>query len=68
MNELWVARDGNESLWMFVDGRPQWVISDREWISGQFPCCSVGTLHERLFPDLLPGQCRRLIMESEASE
>lgn len=64
MNELWVARDGRGTLAIF-ERQPKEV-------------CEVGFLlssgwfhhlwNDQLYPDLLPGQCRRLVMESEVGE
>jgi hypothetical protein len=65
MNELWVARDGRGVR--VYDGKPQWFETLREFYCAGV-CRAVGWMKSELFPDLLPGQCRRLVMESEASE
>ena len=62
MNELWVARDGNKKVWLYGE-KPRWAPEIDE-----FRGYTVGKTSLSSFPDLLPGQCRRLVMESEASE
>jgi hypothetical protein len=68
MNELWVARDGNNALGVWSRNKPDWLDDIQEWISGRYPSRCEAWLSPMMFPDLLPGECRRLVMESEASE
>lgn len=67
MNELWVARDENETLHAYRDHKPDWV-SATKWTMGEFKGKWVGQIDSDLFPDLKPGECRRLVMESEVRE
>jgi hypothetical protein len=62
MNELWVARDGNGVAWIYST-QPKWIEGTR-----RFTASSCGRIYDGKFQSILPGQCRRLVMESEASE
>lgn len=62
MNELWVARDANGDLCVFSE-KPlfdervgQWFVVDADLASA---------LPEDYFPDLRPGECKRLILAEE---
>jgi len=66
MNELWVARDLDRSLWVY-DMKPDWIPHEGVWVCNE-DMSLTEKLNPALFPDLLPGQCRRLVMESEVSE
>ncbi len=66
MSELWVARDENETLHIYREREPDWVFST-EWTMGEFNGKWAGKIDSDLFPDLKPGECRRLVMESEVS-
>jgi hypothetical protein len=64
MNELWVARDEDQKGGLFIfQNQPQlsrgYFRTTTGWLIG---------IDARLYPNRLPGQCRRLVMESEASE
>ncbi len=65
MSELWVARDADGRVGFF-GVKPRW-FADRTWV---YPETSASP--ERIpgywFPDLKPGECRRLVMEKEKSE
>lgn len=60
--ELWVARDTDGSLSLYA-GEPEWL----GWRKGWSACCGVAficTLYRASFPDLQPGEKRRLVMET----
>ena len=66
MNELWVARDVSGELNIHT-ARPHWnTIHEQWWATEQ--ALHVATINYRFYTDLLPGQCRRLVMESEVGE
>ena len=60
MNELWVARDEDEYLSGFTQ-RP--IKEDGDWYGA-----SPFRLPRTLFPDLRPGECKRLVLAEETSE
>ena len=60
MNELWVARDDDGFLCVFSE-RP--VKEDGDW-----HVLNPSRLVRSIFPDLMPGQCRRLVLAEETSE
>ena len=66
MNELWVARDRSGDLWQFGQ-KPEWYHVEGVW-DGSASDCVLNELPKSFYPDLKPGECRRLVMESEASE
>ena len=63
MTELWVARDELNRVAMF-NKEPNEVLHG--W------CAQAGLgfefVPEEWFPDLQPGECRRLVLEEEKSE
>jgi hypothetical protein len=62
VNELWVARDDDGKAWIY-DTKPVWIEDTRRFTG---PSC--GKAYGGTFPNLKPGECRRLVMESEVSE
>lgn len=65
MNELWVARDVHGPIHLY-EGRP--AYRGGLWFSGPNNFGFLRTFNDDPFPDLKPGECRRLVMESEVSE
>jgi hypothetical protein len=66
VNELWVARDVVNGLRQF-DARPIWNEDGLQFLVSSRGSWAI-LMHGDWFTDLLPGQCRRLVMKSEASE
>mgnify|MGYP007039186611 CR=1 FL=1 len=64
MNSLWVARDADEWLTLFYE-QPQ--IINGSWFSPNRPTRYIA-IEAGWYPSLKPGECRRLVMESEVSE
>ena len=68
MNELWVARDWDGSLWEWPRKSVwrEWLkdftmpdFQDTNRLSRQLPAT--------MFPDLRPGECKRLVLAEEQS-
>lgn len=68
MNELWVARDGDETLHVYRDREPDWVPATK-WTMGEFHARKwVSKIDSDLFPNLKPGECKRLVLAEESSK
>ena len=66
MSEIWVARDADGDLWWF-DSSPEWDERTQTWYSDSAEWAD--TMPNSMFPDLQPGECRRLVMaEKEKGE
>ena len=63
MNELWVARDGKGSLAIFENKPKEISHSGFVLSSGWF----MHLWNPMLYPDLRPGECKRLVMAEEQS-
>ena len=61
MSELWVARYGDGKAWIY-DTQPRWIEDTR-----RFTAVSCGRIYGGGFPDLKPGQCRRLVLAEETT-
>lgn len=57
MNELWVARDDDGYLSGFAE-KP--VKDEGEWYG-----CGAFRLRRSMFPNLRPGECKRLVLAEE---
>ena len=66
MNELWVARDADGAGWLF-DLKPTWVTDEGVWACDG-SMMLVEQLPATMFPNLRPGECKRLVMAEESSE
>ena len=65
MANLWVARDLAGDLKLFA-GKPRQVKPDKWWTHGQGRYDDyLYHIPESMFPDLLPGECRRLVLAEE---
>ena len=67
---LWVARDGRPSEWTgwlwLGEGKPFLRVTDAgNW---DFPGDSMHIEDDTLFPDLLPGQCRKVTPTLDTEE
>ena len=69
MNELWVARDMDGSLWEWPR-KPVWRESMLDFTMPDYQ--DVNRLSRQIpatmFPGLRPGECRRLVLAEESSE
>lgn len=70
MNELWVARDRDEKMRHLacVSDRKPYRIDTRTglWMHKRGTNCHHYAASQ--FPDLKPGECRRLVLAEETSE
>lgn len=62
MNELWVARDIHGPIHLY-EGKP--VYSGGLWFSEAESRGFCGSLRDDAFPNLRPGECKRLVFAEE---
>lgn len=63
MNELWVARDDDGTLTAF-DAKPEWCDSCK-WLVDESKGWETMDINPRRFPNLRPGECKRLVLAEE---